>query len=164
MEEKNYNFPFGGVVLVTIGVFLLLRAFEVIEFHWSLYLIIVGAIFFIAAIRSSEKGGVFPGTILLLTGLLFYLRYNYIIDDSFAYLWPVFPIIVGIAFFVLFVFRPNEWGLIIPGSVLLAVGFVFVAYNYDMWDINPFWILYRYWPVILIAIGIKMVIDGRKKT
>ena len=163
MEERCYRTPIGGIVLVIIGVLLLLGTFDFFDFHWSIFLIIFGALFFATAIRSADKGGVFPGTILLLTGLLFYLKYQYIIDDSMYYIWPLFLIIVGTAFFVLFIARPKEWGLMIPGGILIVLGLIFFAHNYDMFPYNPVRMILHYWPVILILIGIKMLFDGRRR-
>lgn len=163
MEERCYRTPVGGIVLVIIGVLLLMGTFDLIDFHWSIFLVIFGALFFVTAIRSADKGGVFPGTILLLTGLLFYLKDQYIIHDSMYYIWPLFLVIVGIAFFVLFIFRSKEWGLMIPGGILIIGGMIFLAHNYDMFPYNPFRMILHYWPVILILIGIKLLIDGRRR-
>ena len=158
---RNKGIPGLGIILVVFGIILLLDSFDVIVFHWSYILIALGAAFFVISFISTDKGAVFPGTILFLTGLFFLLRYNYILGDSMFYLWPIFPAIVGIAFLALFIFRPSDWGLLIPGGILLFVGIIFLAYNYDFFDYNPGRIVSRYWPVILIAIGAKMILSKK---
>ncbi|MFQ5770870.1 MAG: LiaI-LiaF-like domain-containing protein, partial [bacterium] len=69
---------------------------------------------------------------------------------------------VGLGFVVLYFIKPQDWGVLIPGSVLLLFGIIFflrvtgVFYWKDFAD---------YWPVILIAVGISIVINSlRRKT
>jgi hypothetical protein len=78
-------------------------------------------------------------------------------------MWPIIPAIVGIAFIVLFIFRPNDWGLLIPGGILLALSIVFLGYYYDLFGMDPGEIIAHYWPVILVLIGLKLVFEGRRK-
>ena len=96
-----------GYSLVFIGLMFLLNSFEVWEFHWSQIMIVVGIFFFAGAFTSIDKGPVFPGTIVFLIGLLFQLREYRILDDSMHYMWPVFLVIVGAAFLVLFISGPR---------------------------------------------------------
>lgn len=163
MSHHNRHTPIWGIVLVVIGLILFLGTLDIMRFHWSLILIIIGAVFFVFAFSSADRGSVFPGTILLLIGLFYFLRYYDILDHHMYYMWPVFPVIVGAAFLILFIFRPADWGLLIPAGILLLIGLVFLAYNYDFFDYNPVWLIHRYWPLILIVIGAKLLLAGRRK-
>ena len=71
--SRNKGAPTIGILLVVVGVILLLSSLGLFHFHWSYFLIIIGAAFYVTAFISAEKGGVFPGTILLLTGLFLIL-------------------------------------------------------------------------------------------
>lgn len=50
--------------------------------------------------------------------------------------------------------QKNGWS----GWVLILVGVVLLLHSLD---IVPWGMLFRYWPVLLIAIGVRMVIQGR---
>jgi len=96
--------------LIFIGLFFLLQSFHIIHWDemWPLFLMGIGCLLFFSALGKRDKGAVFPGTILILVGLFFFLwRYydpHWFMDE----LWPAFPFIVGFAFFVLFLFNPRE--------------------------------------------------------
>ncbi|NQS99342.1 MAG: hypothetical protein HQ591_12910 [candidate division Zixibacteria bacterium] len=161
MKKKDKKFPVGGLILIVIGVLFLTESLDILSFHWSHILIVLGALFFVIAFTSSDKGAVFPGTILLLIGLLFILKSSHIIYDPWYDLWPLFPVIVGLAFIILFIFRPGDWGLLIPGGILMFIGIVFLADNYGRIGFNPGYIISRYWPLILIIIGVKLLFDAK---
>ncbi len=161
--SKSKGIPILGVILVIAGAILLLNAVDLIHLHWSYFLIAAGAALFAVAFKSKDKGGVFPGAIVLLIGLLFLLRYHYILDDSMRYMWPVFPAIVGIAFFVLFIFKSSDWGLLIPGAICLFVGVYGLAYNYWLVRQSPWEIIARYWPLILIVVGAHLILKDRRR-
>lgn len=164
MKHKNHP-PYGfGIGLIIVGVLLLMHTFDLWDFHWSQIMVLIGIFFLVSAFTGSDHGAVFPGSIVFLIGLFFLLRYYDILDDSMYYMWPIFLVIVGIAFYLLFIFKPNDWGLLIPGTILTGLGLLFFAYNYDVIDVSPGRLVKRYWPVILIFIGLKMLIDsGRDK-
>lgn len=50
--------------------------------------------------------------------------------------------------------RKNGWS----GWVLILVGVILLLHSLDL---VPLGMLFRYWPVVLIAIGIRLVIQGR---
>ncbi len=50
-----------------------------------------------------------------------------------------------------------------PGIVLIVIGAVFLANSLDLFDIRDILRSLRdWWPLILIAIGVKMVSDSRR--
>lgn len=161
MKHKYRKFPVGGLILIVIGLVFLLESLDICSFQWSHILIILGVLFYVNAFTSMDKGAVFPGTILLLIGLLFLLKSGHILYDPWYVLWPLFPAIVGFAFIVLFIFRPGDWGLLIPGGILMLFGIIFLADNYGCIGFDPGYIISRYWPLILIVIGVKLLLDAR---
>jgi hypothetical protein len=162
MAHHNHT-PIWGIILVVIGILLLLETLDLYIFHWSLILVCVGLGFMIFAFSSEDKGGVFPGTIFLLIGLLFFLRYHDILDDPMFLMWPIFLVIIGAAFLLLYIFRPDDWGLLIPAGILLFLGILSFAHNYDFLPWEPMRFVQRYWPLILIAIGAKMLMTTRRR-
>ena len=155
--------PAFGIILLALGMLLLLDSLDAICFHWSYILIGIGAIFCVMAFASEDKGVIFPGVIIGLIGLFFLMRRYGVLEDSMADLWPVFPIIVGIAFLTLYIFRPSDVGLLFPAGIMLFFGVGFLAYNYMFIDLNPARLIGKYWPLILIAIGVKMILNHRGK-
>ena len=161
--SKSKGTPTLGIILVIVGLALLLNALDLYDFHWSYILIIIGAAFFVLAFTGKDKGAVFPGAILLLLGLFYLLRHYYILDDSMRYLWPVFPAMVGIAFLALYIFRPSDWGLLIPAGILLFFGIAGLGHSYRYWYYSPWELLWRYWPLALIAVGARLIVTGKRR-
>lgn len=50
--------------------------------------------------------------------------------------------------------QKNGWS----GWVLILVGVILLLHSLDL---VPLGMLFRYWPLLLVAIGIRMVIQGR---
>jgi len=162
MSRDRKHGSYFGLTLIIIGLLFLFNSFGFWHFHWSQILVVMGIFFCAAAFTGHDRGPIFPGAIVLLLGLFFLLREYDILDDPMYYMWPVFLIIVGSAFLLLFIFRPEEWGLMIPGGVLILLGLLFLAYNYDIFGYNPWRLVRDYWPIILVLIGIKMLLDSRQ--
>ncbi|MBC8204734.1 hypothetical protein ISS30_05000 [bacterium] len=153
-----------GVAIIVVGIVLLLHSMDFWDFHWSIILIILGGVFLFGAFFSSERGMVFPGSLLFLLGLFFYLRYNNILYDPMHYQWPIFPIIVGAAFLLTYIFNPEDWGLLIPAGILLLVGLLFLADNYRVIRIDAGDLIRDWWPLVFIIIGLKLIVEaGRRK-
>ena len=54
--------------------------------------------------------------------------------------------------------RPrSSHGRLVAGSILIAVGFVFLLEEFFVFDIAPLW---DFWPLILIGIGVLKLIRG----
>lgn len=155
-----------ALFLIFIGAFFLLRSFHVFYWHdmWPLFLIGVGGILCFSAFGKRDKGAVFPGTILILVGAFFFLWKHYYLPWYMDEMWPVFPFIVGFAFFILFLFNPRDWGVLIPAAILIFISAIFFADNTGFFPWSAWHIIGQTWPVILIVIGIIILVShGRKK-
>jgi hypothetical protein len=74
-------------------------------------------------------------------------------------LWPVFPLIVGIAFVVLWAAgRFRDWGVLIPAGILLLVGFGGLAIT--LGNVPVFQDLLQWWPLLLIVFGLAILISS----
>ena len=77
-----------------------------------------------------------------------------------AYLWPVFPLIVGISFFVAWVFSLfRVWGLLIPGGITATVGIVGLAFTLGAETGYLQWV-FKFWPLALIGLGFLVLVGG----
>ncbi len=169
MNQREKSF-IPGIVLIAIGVFFLLHRLDIFYFRWShlypLILLGAGVLFFISIFTKNEKGSAFPATVLLVLGLFFLVRnYNYFSIDYYFYgfeeFWPIFLIAFGLGFIVLYFFKSDDWGVLIPGSILLFFGIVFTLRSLGVFYWRHF---SDFWPVILIAIGLGIVINNLRRT
>ncbi len=166
-EKKRSIVP--GVVLILIGAAFLLQQLRILDFTWResypFILMAVGAVFLITIFTKGDRGASFPATVLLVLGIFFFLRnFGYFSLDYYFYdlrdYWPIFLIAFGLGFIVLFLFKSDDWGVLVPGGLLLFFGAVFFLNTIDIlyWrNITDFW------PVILIAVGVSIVINNLRK-
>lgn len=157
-----------GLILIFIGAILLLYKLDVFDFGWyevyPLILMGIGVLFFTSIIGKNQKGAVFPGTILFLLGLFYFLR-NYEII-SYYYMrevWPVFLLILGLAFFAVFLTKPEDWGVLIPAAILVLLGVSFLMREFHIIRWNVWDVIGDYWPIILIIIGAGIILGSLKK-
>ncbi|MDZ7265411.1 MAG: DUF5668 domain-containing protein [candidate division KSB1 bacterium] len=159
-NHKSSVWP--GVILIIIGALLLVNKLTEIPFGWpQIYPVLfvgLGIMFFGSVINRQNKGAVFPGTILLLMGVLFLLRnwdlvpYRYVRD-----IWPIMAVILGLAFLSLFFVKPSDWGVLIPASIFLFFGAAIWLDKLDIIYIDIWDLWSNYWPVLLIIIGIGII-------
>ncbi|UCE19975.1 MAG: hypothetical protein JSV84_06435 [Gemmatimonadota bacterium] len=156
---------FPALFLIFIGSLFLLRSFDIIRWHdvWPILLFGVGVLLFCSAFGKKDRGAVFPGTILVFIGAFFYLWKNYYLPWYMDELWPVFPLIVGLAFFVLFLFSPREWGVLIPAAMLTFVSAIFFLNNFGTIPWSAWALIGRTWPIVLIVIGVLILVSHTRK-
>jgi hypothetical protein len=98
-----------------------------------------------------------------LLGILLLLRETDVLDDPMSKLWPLILIFLGISFVMLFLMRPRDWGVLIPGGILIAIGLVFFLRNYRCISWVTLNDIFQWWPIILIAVGAYMLTGRRKR-
>ena len=75
-------------------------------------------------------------------------------------LWPIFPLAVGLAFWVGYLYDRKNYGLLMPGSILVVVSLLFFYCNFQGW-----WHMETLWPVFILAPAagfIAMYVGGAK--
>ena len=148
-----------GVGMVILGILFLFENFGYIEFDfadvWPVFVILAGVGFWIGYFQDKKNYGLLmPGTILIIYGLMFF----YSSIEGWFYmstLWPIFIIGPGIGFFVLYLFGPKEKGMLVPASILSGLGILFMLSKTG---------IMRYWPVVLIILGIVLIIKYQVKS
>lgn len=122
--------------------------------------------YFVGANKNPEQ--IFSGLVALGTGLFFFI---FTLDlawpiigrirwSDMSLLWPLFPLISGLAFigqFVLTGFRKPK--LLLPGCVAVGVGVVALPITFGI--VGGAWVyrLLDYWPLILILVGLSSLIS-----
>ena len=148
-----------GIGLVILGVLFLFENFGYIAFDfkdiWPVFVILAGTGFWIGYIQDKKNYGlIMPGTILIIYGLMFFYcsveGWYYM-----SYLWPVFIMGPGIGFFLMYLIGQQEKGMLIPASILTGLGILFMLSKTGVM---------RYWPVVLIIIGIVMIVRYQIKS
>lgn len=152
-QQGNKSNLVWGVMLILIGIFLLAAQFGYICWDnlWPFILIIGGGLFLFGFLANRNNYGLLmPGTILTIVGLLF-LYTNAGRWDALEYLWPTFILAPGVGFILMYLFAPKGNGLWIPAVILVFIALIFYV---------QFWDIFRFWPVILIVIGLYILISA----
>jgi hypothetical protein len=152
-QAKNHSNYTVGIFLILLGVFFLCVQLGFVNWDnfWPLILIVGGLLFFLGFLVNHKNFGLLmPGTILLVIGVLFIYTnqgYWHRMDE----LWPTFVLAPGLGFLLMFIFGPKGNSLWIPATVLIVLACLFYG---------RLWGIFRYWPVILIAVGLYLLVKG----
>ncbi|HLR62622.1 MAG TPA: DUF5668 domain-containing protein [Lentibacillus sp.] len=147
---------FAAYMLIGIGVYFLLRELKIpiiTDFYsWPTLLIIIGIALLIHSYTSRDYQHLLTGTAVLGLGIHFHglSHYTFWIDH-----WAVYPLIAGIAFIVRGL--RTKSGLF-TGVIITAIS-IFLMFSVQLpaplgWVYDLTSLLERFWPLILIGIGI----------
>jgi hypothetical protein len=93
------------------------------------------------------------GLALVALGLLFLFDNFGVIEFDFGRLWPVIVILVGVGFWIGFYKNRDEFGLIIPGTILVVYGLLFwISIIFNMSIGNGLW------PVFILGPGLGFLL------
>lgn len=150
-----------AVVILLVGVLLLVMNLMDVPFTfdkmWPAIPIVIGLMMLLKV--KTDYGVVFPATILIGVGAIFYIDNLQLLGSgvNMGQLWPLFPIVVGLAFVALYAFKPGDWGVLIPAAACLITGSVFMSMQ-QMKNVMIFIIA----PVIII-VGLLMIVTSIRK-
>jgi len=173
-QNKKRIFPFGGILLVLAGIFMLLQQFVDFELSGSVFLATLGLFFILLGATSRKHGLLIPGSILTGLSLGVFLTE----DTSTLIAAPhdggviVLCLAAGFALITLltqiFTSEKGWWGLIVGGILaLVGVGIIIVA-SPDTSALKTLtetafrWLNYL-WPLVLVGLGIKIIFDKREE-
>jgi len=154
-QRSNHSSFILGLFLILLGALILLIQFGQLNWEnfWPFLILTIGVLFMLGFLVDRKKFGLLmPGTILLIIGSLF-VSLNYSEWRYMEHLWPTFILAPGIGFFLMYVFGPANNRLWIPGSILIVLAMIFYA---------QVWQFFRYWPVLLILLGIYLLLNPMK--
>jgi len=157
-----------GIVLIFIGLLLLLDEVEIIPLQrsdiFSYGFILVGLLMFVNGLQRPDKKGILGGTFFLSFGIILAMMRSRILirDDEFGA--AVFFLSLALANLVYFMVKGYRWSNFTWAIIFTALGGLILISYYGYY---PSWYIYelieRYWPVILILVGITIVLRGLKK-
>ncbi len=157
-----------GVLLILVGILLLLDRIGLLDLTWRttypVLVLVTGLLFLILSGGVRNRGAIFAGSVLTLLGAYFVLN-NYRLVHVLRYLegWSVFFVALGIGFLVLYALEPKDWGLLVPGGILVFIGGAAILEELDLIDWYTWERIIDFWPVILILIGAKLLYSGLRK-
>ncbi len=93
------------------------------------------------------------GSLLIILGAAFLLRNMGIVDFEFRGLWPWLLIVPGVIFWIVFFVNKTHYRLILPGTILITYGALF------LW-VNSFHIgqMHTWWPVFILGPGLGFLL------
>jgi len=170
MNETKKASILPGLILIFVGSIILLYKFfpGFVDFRhaYPIVLLALGVmlIFSVCCKSKTDKGAVFPGTILFFIGLFFFLRNYGLVEYYYVReVWPIFIIMVGLGFLALFLAKPSDSGVLVPAGILLFIGVISLLNKLYIIDIELWEIIADYWPVILIVIGLSIILGSLKR-
>lgn len=169
MSIERPRVPWFGVVLIVVGGVLLLSKLNVIELEFMQVFWPVVMLFGLLRVGQGFSRNiprrVFWGTLLFLYGLFFFLRTWEYVDMHPHRFLPASFLIVGIAFFMMYLNNVKEWLFLVPAVILTGIGgaFILTEVGYlDRWEV---WEAVRlYWPIALVLVGIAIILRRRSHT
>ncbi len=152
-----------GFILLGLGFAFLAQRFGFAtldpEKIWPAIMLVVGFGFLLSVPFGQAVGKVIPGTINVLLGAFFLLITAGPLEWSqIGALWPVFPLVVGIAFGMAFLASlGRQPSLLAPAFICFSVGIIGLAFT-----LTPLGSLFAFlgWPAILLAVGAAFLLGG----
>ncbi|MBI1804097.1 MAG: hypothetical protein HYR77_06475 [Ignavibacteria bacterium] len=167
MHMNRKHFPWVGILLIIAGTVLLLNRLDMIDVRFSQilwpFLALLGLFQVGQGFSHNRSGQIFGGTVLFLYSLFFFLRTTDYVDFHGYMFFPATFIVIGIAFFMVFLNNLREWLFLIPACILIGVGAVFFFSEMGFIDTWDAWrAVHTYWPVALIVSGLAIILRRRR--
>lgn len=144
---------------IGVGIFLLLRELRIpffVDFYsWQSLLIVIGLGVIIHSYTTRTYQNLFIGTLLFGVGIHLHgiKHYSFWVDD-----WSVYLIIIGLAFIIRYTKTKKGF---FAGVFFILAGLLFLFAEqlsiYTSWLEPVILLLERFWPVLLILLGIIML-------
>ncbi len=127
---------------------------------WPIFPIWGGSLFVLGYMLNTRNFGlVLPGSAAIMTGLFFLpFSIGFWSWDLMQRLWPVFPLIGGLAFFVMWLAAfAKHAGLLVPAGLGIATGIV--GLSFTMTPLSEL-VTTIGWPVFVLAAGSILVLTA----
>ena len=169
---------FGALILIALGVWFLAKNLNLplprLEALWPAFVMLGGVLALVtyAGAGRRDPGQVFVGVAGLLCGAFFFLftlglslplpgLQEGIDWSDMARLWPVFPLIGGLAILAQFAVDPkHDWGEFAIGVLAIVVGAVAFPFTLGIWPGDLGQALVKLWPLVLVVAGLAILLQG----
>ncbi len=158
--QYRSNLALGVILILVGGIFLLTRLVPGLELviGWPWIVIGVGALLVVMGMLLGAPDMAVPGCVVGGIGGILYYQ-NLTQDwDSWAYAWALIPAFVGVGMLLAALLGGKSRGAVREGIRTLLVGLVlFVVFGSFF---GAFSFLGLYWPLLLVAAGVLILIEG----
>jgi hypothetical protein len=154
MVQDRFGAVWAGLGLIGLGIALILGMLIGWEKIWPIFPLLSGLAFLAGHVVGGFKdaGLVFVGTAAILVGLFFFgFTLGFWEWGQMAQLWPVFPLIGGVAFVGLFLAerRGRDVGTLGVGCAAITVGVVGLAVTFGFVGGD----IVKLWPLLIVLVG-----------
>lgn len=164
------NFILLGFSLIIIGIFFLLRFFEIINTPFTLIASYVFIFYGIADVYFSfgtgYRGRLFFASIIFLSGIMMFVINNYEILYPSSAIFPSILFITGAGFLILFIDNMNEKIFLYSGIFLTLISLLSITFLKDSAIIqtanNISMLVLDYWPVFVLLFGINILLMRKR--
>ncbi len=160
MRRRNLGALWAGLILIGLGIVVLVAQAFGWDRLWPVFPLLAGIafwiVFFVGGMR--DTGLTWIGTVALLLGVFFFgFTLGYWEWAQMSQLWPVFPLIAGIAWLIQFLAsRARDVGALGIGLAALVAGVVGLGYTYNVVRGN----ILNFWPVLIVFAGLVILVTG----
>jgi hypothetical protein len=163
MKKERRSARVSGLILVLLGIVFLAEqiwpGLFLGSFTWPWIIIAIGGIFLLTALLTGEGAFAIPGSIVGGIGTLLLWQNTTGNWDSWAYAWTLIPGFVGVGILLAGLLGHERKGSITGGLLMIGLSAgAFLLFG-GLFTFNG-WYLLRFWPVILIVLGIGMLARG----
>lgn len=155
-----------GLLLILFGIWALLSALDVtwarMDQIWPVVVMAGGVVVLYGALaeRPRKPDGVWFGVAALLSGGLFlWITIGAGEWGDLAWAWPAFPLIGGLAWVISWLVDLRQVSTLVTGIIAIAVGGLGFAYTYGLLDAERGQSIVRFWPLILVLIGLGLILQ-----
>ncbi len=160
MKRANRGTLGTGLTLIGLGIVFVVAWLIGWDKAWPIFPLFAGVAFWAGYFLGGRRdpGLTWIGTVALLLGVFFFgFTLKYLEWADMGTLWPVFPLIGGVAWVVEFLAsRARRVGSLAVGLAALVIGVVGLAYNYKLIQ-GP---IVNYWPLLIILMGVAILVGG----
>jgi hypothetical protein len=166
MKRQQTGALIGALSLIGIGGWLLALALGVplmgFDRLWPLIPALVGLVFVVqyAVTTSRPVGLLFVGMIALLAGTFlctFTTGLGGLTWGSMAQYWPVFPLVVGVAFMALYLAGDMREGALLPPAYIFGgIGILALPFTLGVMRGEVARQVLQFWPLLVLLIGLAV--------
>ena len=157
-------------LLTFLALSILLKFWGIIDFDnreiWGYGLIFYGISLVYISFGNNQRGRLFLGSIIFLSGLFLYLISKFEFFQVSVLIIPALLLLFSISFFMLFLDNYHDRTVILVSILFFISGTVVTLFNGEISFpvfLNSIWhIVLNYWPVVLIAVAIILIIHREK--
>ena len=157
-------------LLTFLALSILLKFWGIIDFDnreiFGYGLIFYGISLVYISFGNNQRGRLFIGSIIFLSGLFLYIISKFEFFQESALLVPALLLIFSISFLMLFLDNLHDKTVLLVSVLFFISGTIVTIYNGEISFpvfLNAIWhITLNYWPVVIIAVGIILIIHREK--